>query len=162
MTKTRDYFAEMYVAGLLADEGWNVYFPHRDVGFDMIATFNQIETLVIRPVQVKGLYPRPEKSKKAAYGYVGKLSALHPEMVLAITFFPAEHSRSPDHVAWMPRSQIRVGSKGYRCQPARYDGTRAVIRRDYERFFDDAGLAAMRTPDFAEAQIGPVAKGGQP
>jgi hypothetical protein len=32
----RDYFAEMYVAGLLADAGWNIYFPHRDMGFDYI------------------------------------------------------------------------------------------------------------------------------
>lgn len=31
-----DYFAELYVAGRLADAGWNVYFPHRDKGFDFI------------------------------------------------------------------------------------------------------------------------------
>jgi hypothetical protein len=36
--KTRDYFAEMYVAGILADKGWNVYFPKRDIGFDFIIT----------------------------------------------------------------------------------------------------------------------------
>ena len=25
--RTRDYFAEMYVAGVLADAGWDIYFP---------------------------------------------------------------------------------------------------------------------------------------
>jgi hypothetical protein len=30
--KISDYFAELFVAGLLADAGWNVYFPHRDQG----------------------------------------------------------------------------------------------------------------------------------
>jgi len=29
MAETRDYFAELYVAGLMADAGWNIYFPHR-------------------------------------------------------------------------------------------------------------------------------------
>ena len=38
----RDQFAEMYVAGVLADAGWNIYLPHRDVGFDMIATFASV------------------------------------------------------------------------------------------------------------------------
>jgi hypothetical protein len=31
-----DYFAELYVAGLMANAGWNVYFPHRDRGLDFI------------------------------------------------------------------------------------------------------------------------------
>src|SRR5216683_3941776 len=31
-----DYLVELYVAGVLADAGWNVYFPHRDEGFDFI------------------------------------------------------------------------------------------------------------------------------
>ena len=35
---SRDYFAEMYVAGILADNGWNIYFPRRDNGFDFIIT----------------------------------------------------------------------------------------------------------------------------
>lgn len=33
-----DYFAELYVAGGFADAGWNVYFPHRDQGFDFIVS----------------------------------------------------------------------------------------------------------------------------
>jgi len=37
--QTRDYFAEMYVAGILADKGWNIYFPRRDKGFDTTKIF---------------------------------------------------------------------------------------------------------------------------
>jgi len=33
-----DYFAELYVAGKFADEGWNVYFPRCDKGFDFIVS----------------------------------------------------------------------------------------------------------------------------
>ncbi len=38
--KSRDYFAEMYVAGVMADSGWNIYFPRRDEGFSFIAMLN--------------------------------------------------------------------------------------------------------------------------
>lgn len=34
----RDFFAELYVAGILGDAGWSIYFPKRDVGFDFIIT----------------------------------------------------------------------------------------------------------------------------
>jgi len=36
--KTRDLFAELYVAGALAHAGWHIYFPKRDFGFDFIIT----------------------------------------------------------------------------------------------------------------------------
>ncbi len=36
--EVHDYFAELYVAGCFADAGWNVYFPHRDAGFDFIVS----------------------------------------------------------------------------------------------------------------------------
>ena len=39
-TPLSDYFAELYVAGRFADAGWNVYFPHRDQGFDFIISKN--------------------------------------------------------------------------------------------------------------------------
>jgi hypothetical protein len=54
--KTRDVFAEYYVAGLFADAGWDIYSPHRDRGFDLIVAKNVSEEMVILPVQVKGLY----------------------------------------------------------------------------------------------------------
>jgi hypothetical protein len=36
--KVSDYFAKLFVAGRLADAGWNVYFPHRVQGFDFMIT----------------------------------------------------------------------------------------------------------------------------
>jgi hypothetical protein len=36
--EVHDYFAELYVAGRFADAGWNVYFLHRDAGFDFIVS----------------------------------------------------------------------------------------------------------------------------
>jgi hypothetical protein len=60
--KVSDYFAELFVAGRLADAGWNVYFPHRDQGFDFIVTKTVgAADMLIRPVQVKGKYPTGEK-----------------------------------------------------------------------------------------------------
>jgi hypothetical protein len=59
-----DYFAELYVAGKFADEGWNVYFPHRDKGFDFIVSkANSSGIQMLRPVQVKGKYPTSPKKK---------------------------------------------------------------------------------------------------
>ena len=55
--KTSDYFAELYVAGRFADAGWNVYFPHRDQGFDFVISKVIGVDTVLRPVQVKGKYP---------------------------------------------------------------------------------------------------------
>lgn len=49
-----DYLAELYVAGVLADAGWNVYFPHRDEGFDFIISKYLGDRIVLRLVQVKG------------------------------------------------------------------------------------------------------------
>jgi hypothetical protein len=87
----RDYFAELYIAGLMGDNGWSVYFPKRDVGFDFIATktvFIATKTVVsgvlIRPVQVKGLYASEAKKDKTGYGYIGMLSQLHDDMALVL------------------------------------------------------------------------------
>jgi|SRR5712664_1406162 len=82
-----DYLAELYVAGVLADAGWNVYFPHRDEGFDFIISKYLGDRIVLRPVQVKGKYPTKDKTDKAAYGYMGRLSALHNEMVWLYPIF---------------------------------------------------------------------------
>ena len=58
VTTAQDYFAELYVAGLMANAGWNVYFPHRDKGMDfIISKTGADESEIIRPVQVKGKYP---------------------------------------------------------------------------------------------------------
>jgi hypothetical protein len=142
--KTRDVFAEYYVAGLFADTGWEIYSPHRDRGFDLIVAKKVGEEMVILPVQVKGLYPTDAKTNKATYGYTGKLTALHPSMILALPFFYPDHSKpSPAFTAFMPRSEIRSSSRGFRCHPAIYRDGRPSPRRDFARFCDALRLARL-------------------
>ncbi len=144
--KTRDYFAELYVAGLMGDAGWSVYFPKRDVGFDFIASKSVDGEVLIRPVQVKGLYPRDAKTDKATYGYVGKLTQLHRDMALVLPYFPTDVTgAAPSQIAWMPRNAIRLqASKGYACQPAKFAKGKTVPRPSYLKYFGLEGLELMQ------------------
>jgi hypothetical protein len=143
---SKDYFAELYVAGVLARSGWNVYFPHRDEGFDFIISKVVEGEILIRPVQVKGKYPETDKTDKLAYGYVGKLTQLHEEMVLAIPYFSVSSDDCPPaFIAYMPRSQLRKHARGYRCQPAEFKGGAPKRRRDYAKFFDDGGIQLLES-----------------
>jgi hypothetical protein len=147
-----DYFAELYVAGRFADAGWNVYFPHRDKGFDfMISKPDGQGGQIIRAVQVKGKYPTTEKTDKAGYGYIGRLTAIHPEMVLAIPFFSSESPEIPSHIAYMPPSQIKPHSKGYRCQPATFKAGKPMPKPGYAKFFDANGLSLIADPVWKDA-----------
>jgi len=149
-----DYFAELYVAGLFADAGWNVYFPHRDKGFDFIMSkLDDTGNPILRPVQVKGKYPTGVKVNKVIYGYVGRLSQLHPEMVLAIPFFSAMPSPTPTCVAYMPISLVRSGSRGFRCQSASFKSGTPAARRDYARFFDTSGLKLLESRSWKDSKI---------
>jgi hypothetical protein len=141
----RDYFAEMYVAGLLADAGWNIYFPRRDKGFDYIVTHETAAGVLVRPVQVKGLYPTPGKGDRSAYGYGGQLSVVHPGMALVLVFFqPGATEGTPQHIAYMPRGQIRARARGgHRCVPSTLRAGIVTPRREFAGYFDAAGLAAM-------------------
>lgn len=150
----RDYFAELFVAGRLADAGWNVYFPHRDEGFDfIIAKSVDAGPQLIRPVQVKGKYPTEGKTDKPVYGYVGELSQVHPQMVLAIPFFALQSPEVPCCVAYLPFSLIRHHSRGFRCQPATFRAGVPAPRRDHRRFFDHQGLALLRQSDWSTMGI---------
>src|SRR5437773_6751115 len=114
--RVTDYFADMYVAGRFADAGWNVYFPRRDQGFDFIATRSlPNEMQLLRPVQVKGKYPTLEKGNKSVYGYVGDLTQLHRDMVLAIPFFSAKSPEVPACIAYLPSTLLRKHVRGFRC-----------------------------------------------
>lgn len=149
MPITSDYFAELYVAGLMADAGWNIYFPHRDRGLDFIVSKTGADGVqIIRPVQVKGKYPLAEKSDKAVYGYVGRLNQVHPDMVLAIPFFEATRPGPALFVAYMPLSQVRPHKRGYRCQPACFTNGRPKPRRDFAKYFDATGLALIEQPNW--------------
>jgi hypothetical protein len=155
INKTSDYFAELYVAGRLADAGWNVYFPHRDQGFDFIISKSCGDLgQMIRPVQVKGKYPTEGKGDWPLYGYIGDLSQLHPDMVLAIPFFSYPAGDMPLFTAYLPRPLIRKVSRGYRCQPASFKGSKPVPRRDYKKFFDKAGIDLLGTPNWSQLETG--------
>jgi len=152
--KVSDYFAELYVAGRLADAGWNIYFPHRDEGFDFVISKLVNGAILLRPVQVKGKYPTAEKTDKTVYGYVGKLSQTHPEMVLAIPYFSGATSQTPYCVAYMPWSCVKPHSKGFRCQPATYKGSKPCPRREYRGFFDDAGIKRLEGKNWSQESVG--------
>jgi len=148
MAKQSDYCAELYVAGKLADAGWNVYFPHRDRGFDFIISKRVGDSVVIRPVQVKGKFPTDAKTNKTTYGHVGRLSEVHPGMVLAIAFFDAGYSEPvPSHIAFMPYAQLRRHKRGWRCQPAAFKNSKSMPRREYKRFFDNEGIGLLESSE---------------
>ena len=138
-----DYFAELYVAGSLAKAGWNVYFPHRDKGFDfIISKLIDDKRWVIRPVQVKSKSPETTATR-AAYGYIGELSARHPDMVLAIPYFTRVCAGKPVCIAYMPELSILPHARGFQCRPARLENSQVSARPECMHFFDDAGIAAM-------------------
>lgn len=154
LTKVSDYFAELYVAGRFAEAGWNVYFPRRDRGFDFIVSKSASNgSQLIRPVQVKGKYPTPTKRDLTSYGFVGELSERHPEMVLAIPFFTPESRELPTCVAYMPPSLIKPHTRGVRCEPATLTASTAKPRREFVRFFNDAGLRLVEQPDWCRLVI---------
>jgi hypothetical protein len=144
----RDYFAELYVAGLMGDAGWNVYFPKRDIGFDFIATLTTPEGVLIRPVQVKGLYPTAVKKDKSGYGYIGKLTQIHADMVLVLPFFSTDKvGPAPECIAYMPRAAVRPQQgRGYKCTPAKFTAGSAQPRKTFEVYFGRPGLAAVASP----------------
>lgn len=149
--KIRDFFAELYVAGILGDAGWSIYFPTRDVGIDFIAVKELRDHVVVRPVQVKGKYPATSKGDKDAYGYIGRLSQLHPEMVLAIPYFPTdERERAPTCTAYMPCWEIRKqAGRGWRCQPAQFRSGKPKARPTFKRYFDYAGIELMESESWS-------------
>jgi len=152
--KVSDFFAELYVAGRFADAGWNVYFPRRDRGFDFIVSRPSGATQLLRPVQVKGKYPTADKTDKSVYGYIGELTELHPDMVLAIPFFSANSSEVPTCVAYLPFGIVRRNRRGFRCEPAAFHGGRPIPRRDYAKFFDDSGLRLVEQPNWPTLRVG--------
>jgi hypothetical protein len=155
--ETRDYFAEMYVAGVMADAGWNIYFPRRDIGFDFMATIQCEEEVLIRPVQVKGKYPTENVGDKTTYGYRGRLSQTHPEMILAIPYFAYGIKESPVTTAYIPSSLIRENSNNpgiFRCEPAALTSGVPRARRDYAKFFDSSGVELASYTGFSKYSVG--------
>ena len=59
--ETRDYFAELYVAGIFGDAGWAVYFPKRDVGFDFVISKEVSGSVVASPCSSERSLPYARK-----------------------------------------------------------------------------------------------------
>lgn len=148
---TRDYFAELYVAGLFGDAGWAVYFPKRDVGFDFVATKLVENETLIRAVQVKGLYPTESKTDKATYGYKGDLSARHADMVLVLPYFSVLNHHAPQEIAYMPADQMKAPVQGgVRCVPAMFKNGNTVPRQGFGRYFGQAGLKLVESSNWGK------------
>jgi hypothetical protein len=146
----RDEFAQFYVAAMFADEGWTLHFPVPDRGFDFIATKKNQRGMVIRPVQVKGKYPESTIRIIKAFGFIGKLSAPHSTMVLAIPLFNSnERSESPALVAFMPWSEIRPYSRWPHCsRPGQHIRGKVKEKEEYKPFFGRTGLQKFENPDY--------------
>jgi hypothetical protein len=151
--QTFPQIAELYVAGLFAEQGWRVYFPHRDEGFDFLAMRGDGEQSLIRPVQVKGKYPTGAKFDSRAIGFTGELTKTHPEMVLAIVYFEVSDIPLIRHVAFMPPSMYRRHKRGIRCLPAKFQQGKAVPRGDHTAFFDHKGLRRVEDPEWSKMVI---------
>jgi hypothetical protein len=151
---TRDYFAELYVAGMFGDAGWAVYFPKRDVGFDFVATKSVNGKMLLRPVQVKGKYPVKD-GKDGNLGFGGKLSALHDDMVLVIPYFDAhERGVAPSQVAYLPFPALRPRNRGgYRAAPAKFQANRVLQRQQFQQFFGEQGLAAVEGENWGKVTV---------
>ena len=136
----------------MGDSGWAIYFPKRDVGFDFIAVLTMNGTSLVRPVQVKGLYPTEEKRDKAYYGYIGKLTQLHDDMILVLPYFSTNQAGpAPECIAFMPRVEIRPqASRGFKCTPAYFQGGRATPRKTFEKHFGLPGLALTAALDWGK------------
>lgn len=143
--RSRDHLAEFWVAGKLVDAGWNVYFPHRDKGFDLIATYTDGAQMQLRPIQVKGKYPKEGTRNRKTYGFRASLSAMHERMVLAIPMFVNVDDPMPLHVAWMPREKIVQEENGnWRCEPAKFKDGVPIPRQEFEQYFDQGGLELLK------------------
>jgi hypothetical protein len=146
----RDEFAEQYIAGLFADAGWSVYFPRKDKGFDFIVSKKTDAGMILRPIQVKGKFPETLTAVRKKYGYRGKLTATHPDMVLVIPLFSSlERLAHPDCVAYMPFNRIGKAKDGtFWCGPAKLEKGKVSAKMGFQRYFDEQGLKAVESTDF--------------
>lgn len=152
---TRERFAEQFVAGMLADHGWNIYFPRWDDGFDFIAVKVIGASAVVRPVQVKGKYPAKLREPQAGYGYLGTLSQTHEDMVLAIPYFTlGAKDHAPPLVAFIPISVLPGrGKERFHCTPASLRDGIPRERPDHAKFFGASGMALMEREDWGRLAV---------
>lgn len=152
-TNVRDEFAELYTAGLFADAGWTVYFPRRDRGFDYIVTMQRGNEMLIRPVQVKGVYPEEQKKGGKPFGKTLTLTAFHPQMVLVMPFFEysPEKSESPTHVCFLPLQPSKRDDGKHIIRPALLTAGKITIRETYQRYCGQPGMDAVAATQWGMA-----------
>jgi hypothetical protein len=78
---------------------------------------------------------------------------MHPEMILAIPYFSLASQNIPICVAYMPISQIKVNSRGYRCAPAKYSESQPMPRPKFIKFFDAAGIGLLEKANWKDTEI---------
>jgi hypothetical protein len=153
LPKTREQFAEFYVAAQLADADWNIYFPRWDSGFDFMIERTVVRdgnpVALIRPVQVRGKYLTDSKGDTKQYGIQnGKLSRVHPDMIVAMPFFSSSDCH-PIQVAYLPHTRTNpLWDEDQRkwvftCLPARVKGGQVYMRQEYQKFCGVLGLATL-------------------
>jgi hypothetical protein len=104
---------------------------------------------------VKGKFPESTTAVRKKYGYRGKLTATHPDMVLVIPLFSSlERLAHPDCVAYMPYNQIGKAKEGtFWCGPAKLEKGKVSAKRSFQRYFDEQGLKAMESTDFGHEVV---------
>lgn len=145
---SRKEFAEFQIASLLSKASWDIYIPYRDKGWDFIAS-KRIKTIngvleIFRPIQIKGKYSTTKLKNYKQYGYRGKLSKVHDDMVIAIPFYPLGTANSPVTIAFLPKSRLQCSKTGiYQAAPCSYQNHNIIKLNDYIQFFDSAGISLM-------------------
>ena len=152
--------AELTVAAQMVEYGWNIYSPHRDLGFDFIASLPlEGGKVIMRPVQVRGRFPESMEDVP----YLGKqkieLSQWHDEMVLAMPFFRTDDGlQKLVTVAFMPYYQLRAkadkAKKWFACLPAKIANREIIPRPYFKKFFDGPGIQLMAMRDWKLTPIG--------
>nr|BFD64525.1 hypothetical protein BdHM001_32060 [Bdellovibrio sp. HM001] len=128
--------AELLVAAKFRENGWEIYFPHKDDGFDFVAY--KKEKKIFRPVQVKGKY-RESSKDKTTYGYKGSLSHTHSDMVLAVVFF--NKNNEPLHFAYLKYDDIKFNKNGdAKAEVCCIKDNKIKQRRDFSFLFGLEGI----------------------
>ena len=149
--------AELLVASMMVRDGWNIYSPHRDIGFDLIATKNIRGILLFRPIQVRGCYLESKTKETNAYGKSKmELKEIHEEMALVIPYYePDQTSPYPVYVAFLPHAEIRKHKNRdlYYAGPARARKGAIHMRKEYVRYFGMSGVRLMSDPNWKNLKV---------
>jgi hypothetical protein len=111
--------------------------------------------MIVRPVQVKGKFPETTTAVRKKYGYRGRLTAIHKDMVLAIPLFTSlERLAHPDCIAFMPLSTITEPKKGlYWCAPAKLEKGKVSAKESFKHYFGEDGIRYVESTNFGNTSL---------